>query len=90
MKNNIVRWIERNGEKVLQETLIAGSDDESHWEDVPTVKEPKKPKEFMIESFPTPQGYFRAWLVDNPMSIIKYHGEKPNQHGAVKTREVLE
>lgn len=41
-----LRYIMRNGEKVLQEYSYAQEDDV--WKDVPTIEEPKKPREFFL------------------------------------------
>lgn len=41
-----LRWLERNGEKVLQQEAIANG--EVIWADVPTVQEPRKAREWDV------------------------------------------
>lgn len=85
-----LRWLERNGEKVLQEILaITGPPDprKEIWKDVPLVTEPRKPREWTLCK--NELGWHAtAEGVNVPFNSVSYRGGMPNE--IVSVREVLD
>lgn len=90
-----LRYIERDGQKVLQRCCQTLWNEERKqfieiWDEIPTVQEPRKAREFWIEMSNSNKLEHRAFGHNDNMGI-KFYGPKcPDVRDLIKVREVLD